>query len=112
MKFAAILELKDKQTGNFLKTKVLEVLQTFSIDINNVYSITCDNGANMYAAVKEFQKDLELQKMEKLDENTDSDDDNAFDLEGIMQEFIDSLSLIRCAVHTLLPEINKEIEFD
>lgn len=94
-----MVELKDKQTGKFLKTKILEILQKYNMDLKNVYSITCDNGANMCAAVKELQRDFELTKLEEYEEDIEADGDDVLD--NIMHEFKDSVNLIRCAVHTL-----------
>ncbi|XP_055524844.1 uncharacterized protein LOC129718265 [Wyeomyia smithii] len=96
-----MVELNDKQTGKFLKTKILETLQMYKIELNNVYSITCDNGANMCAAVKDLQNEFELQKMEDFDINFDNDDVDDNILHNIMHELKDSVNLVRCAVHTL-----------
>ncbi|KAJ8719720.1 hypothetical protein PYW08_011895 [Mythimna loreyi] len=47
LKNLAMIELLDRHTSEHLKEQVLFVLQRFRIGLDNVYSFTTDNGANM-----------------------------------------------------------------
>ena len=50
-----MVEVREKQTAKFLKTKILEVLSKFGIGLDKIFCVTSDNGANMVAAVRELQ---------------------------------------------------------
>jgi len=45
----------------YLKDTILNVLKKFKIDINQVYTITSDNGANMLKAIDLFENECETQ---------------------------------------------------
>uniref|UniRef100_A0A903VJF4 BHLH domain-containing protein n=2 Tax=Aedes aegypti TaxID=7159 RepID=A0A903VJF4_AEDAE len=51
-----MIEVKQSQTAKFLKEKILEILQSYEVSINQILSVTTDNGANMIAAVKLLQQ--------------------------------------------------------
>ena len=56
-----MVHINCKQTGQNLKDIIIDVLNHCGLDINNVYSCTTDNGANMLKASELFskaQKDL------------------------------------------------------
>ncbi|XP_055543350.1 uncharacterized protein LOC129728902 [Wyeomyia smithii] len=107
-----IIEVKVRQTAAFLKTKILQVIQEYNLTLTHVWSVTCDNGANMLAAVKQLQLELEKQHQSNLyaddDDNSDyTDQDAEHDMAehqltaALGEELRESLNLIRCAVHTL-----------
>lgn len=44
-----------------MKDTILNILKKFKIDINQVYTITSDNGANMLKAIDLFENECETQ---------------------------------------------------
>ncbi|XP_029725293.2 uncharacterized protein LOC115265169 [Aedes albopictus] len=60
----AIRETLERQTKEHLKSLMEEVLSKFGVKLNQVYSVTHDNGANMVASVTEMKKSLELSNIE------------------------------------------------
>lgn len=107
-----MIELKERQTAAFLKTKILEVLASYSVSIEQCFSVTVDNGANMLAAVRKLKLDLDniLSQQREIqnlnDAETDVDDgeeeDHGHELtDALSHEFQEQLNLIRCSVHTL-----------
>ncbi|XP_022170580.1 uncharacterized protein LOC111033930, partial [Myzus persicae] len=97
LKTIGLIELTESHTaffllGIYLKDTILNILKKFKIDINQVYTITSDNGANMLKAIDLFN-DLELEVDEPVYEliNDDSDtsstsddnNDNNSDLENV-----------------------------
>lgn len=113
-----MVEVVERQTGDFLKGKIIEVVMSYGIPISQVFSVTCDNGANMLAAVKSLKKDVAQSVLAVLgDDITDDDDfldtDDTF-IDALNQELENCLHLIRCAAHTLqlaiLDVVNKSHE--
>lgn len=98
-----MIEVKQSQTAKFLRDKVLEVLQSYGLDINQAFSATTDNGANMIAAVKEMQK-LAAESAVPLESLMDDEGAEGAESEiisNLSNEFESALSLVRCSVHTL-----------
>ncbi|XP_055538735.1 uncharacterized protein LOC129726108 [Wyeomyia smithii] len=91
-----MVEVKKKQTAKFLKTKILDVLSIYNVGLKNVFSVTSDNGSNMCAAVRELQRAI---AEEHEDENGEMEHWEV--LSNVLDEFKDSVSLVRCAVHTM-----------
>lgn len=91
-------DLKHRQTASFLKAKILETLNEFGVTLDQIYSVTCDNGSNMIAAVRELKEELEAEVQGDMDEENVNDDDTMDTLSIELQEH---LNLVRCAVHTL-----------
>lgn len=100
-----MIEVKQSQTAKFLKERILEILEWFEVSIDQILSVTTDNGANMIAAVKMLQKDAEILGMSPEtsleDETTTCDDKEAELLDSLSAEFEPLLCLTRCASHTL-----------
>lgn len=102
-----MIEIKERQTAVFLKSKVLEVLETYGVSVEQIFSVTVDNGANMLAAVKQLKMHLDytlLQQQEDMDmdDGVDEDDDNSRGItESLSVEFQEQLNLIKCSAHTL-----------
>ncbi|XP_058833273.1 uncharacterized protein LOC131691089 [Topomyia yanbarensis] len=94
-----MLEVKESQTGNFLKGKILDVLKAYDIDINQVFSTTTDNGANMIAAIKSVQHTIASADTMSCDDDEDEQADEVST--SIKAELSNQLSLVRCAAHTL-----------
>uniref|UniRef100_A0A182HUD3 DUF4371 domain-containing protein n=1 Tax=Anopheles arabiensis TaxID=7173 RepID=A0A182HUD3_ANOAR len=55
-----MVELNNRHTGKFLKTKILEILSQYEILLEQIFTVTCDNGANMIADVKHHQSDAQV----------------------------------------------------
>ncbi|GFQ82084.1 zinc finger BED domain-containing protein 4 [Trichonephila clavata] len=85
-------ELKDKHTGIYIKNMVEKVLEKYNIDIQQIYSITTDNGANMISFVNLLGSEIE--------------DEVFFDHNFSFNKLIG----IRCAAHTLQLAIKDSIK--
>lgn len=115
-----MIEIKERQTAVFLKTKILEVLQSYGVSVEQIFSVTCDNGANMLAAVKGLKKEFDFLVSQQLENDAHPDDADTETQTGendietaenneeselsdaLSTEFIqDQLNLVRCSVHTL-----------
>lgn len=55
----AVKELKECHTGVYIKQIILNSLKEFDVSLNQIYTITSDNGRNMIKATKELQLDCE-----------------------------------------------------
>lgn len=113
-----MVEVAERQTAEFLKTKIIEVVQKYDVDMSQIFSVTCDNGANMIAAVKSLKKEVAQSVRATLGDDASGDEDyldsdDAF-LDSLNSELENSLNLIRCCVHTLqlaiLDIVNKSDE--
>lgn len=109
-----MIELKERQTAAFLKTKILEVLASYGVSIEQIFSVTVDNGANMLAAVRKLKLDLdnilshqhEIQNLSHDEADLEDEEDEAEDrghelTDALSHEFQEQINLIRCSVHTL-----------
>jgi hypothetical protein len=123
-----IIELRRSHTAVYLKSELKQILNTFSIDLRNIYTFTSDNGANMICLgklLRSNQHDMMLTdeilqlRAETEDVQSESDDEEEeetnFDeqestiasevVSQIFQDkndgFIAFLTVVRCAAHTL-----------
>lgn len=100
-----MIEVKQSQTAKFLKDTILEILQSYEVSIDQILSVTTDNGANMIAAVKMLQKISAVFGVspETLleDEGHQCDEKEIELLDSLASEFDPLLCLTRCASHTL-----------
>ncbi|XP_055634646.1 uncharacterized protein LOC129774722 [Toxorhynchites rutilus septentrionalis] len=117
-----MIEIKDRQTAALLKTKILEILQTYGVTVKQIFSVTCDNAANMLAAVRKLKQEfdfiisLQLENEINLEdtENKETEPENEIDTEvvennrdrdlseALSTEFHqDQLNLVPCSVHSL-----------
>lgn len=98
-----MIELNERHTAKFLRSKIEEILAGYGISLEQIFSITCDNGANMIAAVKQLQSYLQVMILS----TEDDEDDPSQELPGldwteaIEEEFFNRITLVRCAVHTM-----------
>lgn len=100
-----MIEVKERQTAQCLKTKILELIESYGVLVTQIFSVTCDNGANMIAAVKLLKNEIAEQSAAMSQDDEDEDDtqpekDEEF-LDELNGELQDKLNLVRCAVHTL-----------
>lgn len=114
----SVLELQQRNTGDFLKETILMVLSRFGIEVKQLYSLTVDNGANMLAMSRQI---TDLQALvDGTDDHEDSAEDN-FDSdtnetnqhssdnlekelefeEDILNVISFKMTAVRCAAHTL-----------
>lgn len=112
-----MIEVKVRQTAQCLKMKIMEVIQKFNVSIAQIFSVTCDNGSNMVAAVNLLKKEIAEHALASQDDDEDDEDGNPSNeefLDLLSHELEDNLNLIRCAVHTLqlaiLEVVNKSNE--
>lgn len=98
-----MMEVKQSQTAKFLKDRIVDILHSYEIELNQVFSATTDNGANMIAAIKEMQKlaAVSVASLDSLMDEEGSEEMECGMVDGIASEFGNSLNLIRCSVHTL-----------
>lgn len=54
-----VKELKESHTAEYIRKVVKECLKKFSISLDQIYSVTTDNGANFLKAVQLFQSDTD-----------------------------------------------------
>lgn len=100
-----MIEVKQSQTAKFLKEKILEILQSYEVSIDQILSVTTDNGANMIAAVKLLQQAAAVFGVspESIleDELPHASEKEIELLDSLASEFEPLLCLTRCASHTL-----------
>ncbi|XP_062700023.1 uncharacterized protein LOC134284776 [Aedes albopictus] len=105
-----MIEVKSSQTAKFLKSKVLEVLKRYDLSLDQVLSITSDNGANMIAAGKLLQRlytQTALSDMFTDDELTDDFGGKEGELlEAMATDLSKQFNIVRCSVHTLQLALN------
>lgn len=97
-----MVELSNRHTGVFLKTKIVEILAQYNVLLDQIFTVTCDNGANMIAAVKELQ--IELKTLFNSPPDIDASTVSEEQLEwagSIEAEFSQTITVVRCAVHTM-----------
>ncbi|XP_065074186.1 uncharacterized protein LOC135698221 [Ochlerotatus camptorhynchus] len=120
-----VIEVKERQTAAFLKDQIMMVIQSYGLTVDQIFSVTCDNGANMLAAVRQLKQEFEANFLTVYDA---TDDPNGVNItteeeDGKQQELLtaalsdqlqEHLNLVRCAVHTLqlaiLDVVNKSNE--
>ncbi|GFR07586.1 zinc finger BED domain-containing protein 4 [Trichonephila clavata] len=103
-------ELKDKHTGIYIKNMVEKVLEKYNIDIQQIYSITTDNGANMISFVNLLGSEIEDEVIEMENENFETRhhfEDGVFFYHNFS---FNKLIGIRCAAHTLQLAIKDSIK--
>lgn len=117
---SGMIQVKESQTAAFLKSKILETLTEYELSVEQIFSVTCDNGANIVATVKKLKHELEITHFLENDEDADEEDlfveKSVRDIsEELCVEFQERINLVRCAVHTLqlaiLDVVNKSNTF-
>lgn len=123
----AVRELKEAHTGAYLKSVIIDVLNSFEIKLKQIFTITSDNGANMLKCVDLISNELNLtnQHIEEIFGNVEEDVSDSV-MDGLFEAFkqleqesaeqmITSdgiLKGIRCAAHTLQLAIFDSIKKD
>ncbi|XP_038106601.1 LOW QUALITY PROTEIN: uncharacterized protein LOC6049790 [Culex quinquefasciatus] len=99
-----MVEVSERQTAAVLKVKIMEILNQYGLTLENIFSVTVDNGANMLAAVRQLKRELGLTENT---EHLDSDEAGHFLehernlTESLSEEFEENINLVRCSIHTL-----------
>lgn len=103
-----VRRLLSSHTGNYIAVVIKEVLESYDISVDQIYSITADNGANMIKAVKvirlmqshthdayfdDYAAHLDTGDQEFLDKIIDKEIKTRVDISGLFA--------IHCAAHTL-----------
>ncbi|XP_062141946.1 uncharacterized protein LOC133849979 [Drosophila sulfurigaster albostrigata] len=94
VKTLGMTELGESHTGIYIKNKILEVLDDYGITLDQIYSITSDNGRNMIKAVQVLNDATE----ESLYEEDIESENLLNELDSIE---LANIHLVRCAAHTL-----------
>lgn len=92
----SMVQMKSRLTAENLKKMVEDTLRAFNCTINQVCSITTDNGANMVKCCSLLEKEQEGD-LEDTDNETDSVDDGTLENTTLTS----MLRCVRCASHTL-----------
>ncbi|XP_058448985.1 uncharacterized protein LOC131428945 [Malaya genurostris] len=108
-----MIEINESQTAAFLKSKVMDTFADYGLSLKNIFSVTCDNGANMVATVRKLNNDSYVMPTEQqadgtnideLDESDVIEDDQQCERNvtpELANELSERITLVRCAVHTL-----------
>ncbi|XP_051862743.1 uncharacterized protein LOC117577396 isoform X1 [Drosophila albomicans] len=94
VKTLGMIELGESHTGIYMKNKILEILDDYDISLDQIYSITSDNGRNMIKAVQVLNDATE----ESLYEEDIESENLLNELDSIE---LANIHLVRCAAHTL-----------
>ncbi|KAK5866668.1 hypothetical protein PBY51_020839 [Eleginops maclovinus] len=111
----AVRDLTERHTSEYISSVVMDVLRQYNISLQQVYSVTSDNGANMLKAVSLLSdiqeralsnEDATCEETEEIGEDVEMvGEDEGSQEEPILQ--LDSVShghvlrSVRCAAHTL-----------
>ncbi|XP_029730127.2 uncharacterized protein LOC115267345 [Aedes albopictus] len=73
------------------------------LELIKFFSVTCDNGANMVATVRELKQEVELlsNDFDNVIEMEKQDNESHEFTAALSNELSENLNLVRCAVHTL-----------
>ncbi|XP_015378112.1 PREDICTED: uncharacterized protein LOC107172337 [Diuraphis noxia] len=74
-----MVEVNEQHTSENLKKLLLEILETYTIKKEQIYTITCDNAANMVKLVRIVNEKSEICEMTEIeqDDNDSFDDDES-----------------------------------
>ena len=65
-----MVELNTRHTGKYVKTKILEILAMYKIFLTQMFTVTCENGANMIATVNQLRSELQKSYDHPEDDDT------------------------------------------
>lgn len=98
----AMYEVDDRQTANYIKNVIIEVIQSYDININQVYSVTSDNGRNMIKAAELLRNEFEVSDLEEVEDEineliTENNEDEGLE---ILSNIHGDIIHFRCVAHT------------
>ena len=115
----ALKRLEERHSGAYLSEMIKETLDLYEVFVNNVFTSTIDNGANMLKMTGLLQDEQEQSEDESSDDENneiiikDNDDESGVDSDSdvSMEEVVEGnefhpivcgiLQCVRCAAHTL-----------
>lgn len=106
-----IIELCLSHTSNYLQTQLYELLDVYGVNRRNIYSFTCDNGANMIRLgkiLRRMQHDLFLgDELRKMQENIpdEEEDDQGEEQEEFQHEIDENFEVNNAAIHELMNDL-------
>lgn len=106
-----VVELTEAHTSAYLKEIVLKTLQKYELSINQIYSATTDNEANMIKTISLLKQDL-TEKGSIFDDEVEDGDIEEFEVienalntecEDMRNQLSESFLVndVRCAAHTM-----------
>lgn len=105
IKTLATRALDQKHTAAYLKQIILKVLDDYEIKMNQIYTITSDNGRNMLKCTSDIKEAL-INECTDDENNDESDDENDDQINTLLNETVSlfqsnvMVNTIRCAAHT------------
>jgi len=102
----AMKEMKEKHTSEYISSIILDVLKSYDLTVDMIYSITTDNAANMLKTVAlllNYQSYTEEQEMSDIDDYKDDSLQNDYFPDVVLaNNHSNSIRKgIRCVAHTL-----------
>ena len=64
-----IREVDDHLTENYIKNVIIDVIQSYNLEVNQIYSVTSDNGGNMLKAAELLRSEFDVLEFEEQDED-------------------------------------------
>ena len=120
----AVRDLTERHTSEYISTVVMDVSRQYNISLQQVYSVTSDNGANMLKAVTlisdiqergESNEDATGEETEQTGEDVEKAGEDVGNQEELTLQ-LDSvwpghvLRSVRCAAHTLQMAVNDALK--
>ena len=98
-------EVDDRLTGNYIKNVIIDVIQSYNLEVNQIYSVTSDNGSNMLKAAELLRSEFDVLEFEEQDEDlndydiemTNSDEYGLENLSSACSNIIH----FKCVAHTV-----------
>lgn len=108
-----LIEVRENQSSSYIKSKILEVLLSYDLVIDQIFTVVLDNGPNMIANSKKLKKTF----AESMLTNDFTDAEIDCNGSAAEEELIESLSkelnelfrVVRGAVHTLQLALNEAV---
>ena len=94
-----MVELDCKHTGQNIKNIVINVLERCGLNIDNVYSCTTDNGANMLKARYTVDGKYPVDEDDNDGDDDNDVDDDDDDFENGLEELVSVIA--RCVAHII-----------
>lgn len=92
--------MKNRLTAENIKAEVLKILADYNLTLEQVFTCTVDNGANMLKAIDLFEEDLEtFDNIDQLEIELNEEEEG--DIIYIDAVDCNTVSCMRCAAHTL-----------
>ncbi|KAL7724147.1 hypothetical protein ACLKA6_017654 [Drosophila palustris] len=66
-----MIQLFQSHTGQYIKNKIVEIIREYDIELDQIFSITSDNGRNMVKAIELLNDDATEDSIH--DENKDEE---------------------------------------